>query len=101
MRAPALHKIPTAVHPSPSATDSPAHDAWFDILDQRRFTVGHEQWTAQVSGIHVIGAHTWIQLEFAEDQRRSLLLQLAPGTGVGAAVELIHDSLRRRANSDS
>jgi hypothetical protein len=89
------------VHPFPSSGDSPARDVWFDVLDQRRFTVGHEQWTAQVSGIHVIGAHTWIQLEFAEDQRRSLLLQLAPGTGVGAAVELIHDSLRRRASSDS
>lgn len=72
--------------------------AWFDVLDQRRFTVGHERLTAQVAGIHVVGADTWIQLEFAEDQQRSLLLQLTPETGVGAAVEAIEHSLRRRTS---
>jgi hypothetical protein len=70
--------------------------AWFDVLDQRRFTVGHERLTAQVAGIHVVGADTWIQIEFAEDRQRSLLLQLTPETGVGAAVEAIEHSLRRR-----
>lgn len=79
-----------------SASHAPARDAWFDILDQRRFQVGRQQLTAQVAGIHVVGANTWIQLEFAEDQRRSLLLQLPPGMGVGAAVDAIHDLLRRR-----
>lgn len=79
---------------------SPLHEipssAWFDVLDQRRFTIGHERLTAQVAGIHVVGTDTWIQIEFAEDQQRSLLLQLTPETGVGAAVEAIETSLRRR-----
>ena len=44
---------------------------WFDLLDQRRFTVDHECWTAQVFGVHVAGAEAWIQLEFEEDRRRS------------------------------
>ena len=74
----------------------PSTHAWFDVLDQRRFTVGHKRWTAQVAGIHVVGSDTWIQLEFAEDDQRSLLLQLTPDTGVGAAVEAIENSLRRR-----
>ena len=72
-----------------------ARESWFDLLDQRRFTVGSEHWTAQVAGVHVTGFDTWIQLEFAEDQRRSLLLHLTPGTGVGAAVEAIRTSLQR------
>ena len=75
-----------------------ASHAWFDVLDQRRFTVGHERLTAQVTGIHVVGDDTWIQLEFTEDQRRSLLLQLTPDTGVGAAVKAIENSLRRRSS---
>jgi hypothetical protein len=78
------------------AQHTPATHAWFDVLDQRRFTVGHERLTAQVAGIHVVGTDTWIQIDFAEDQQRSLLLQLTPETGVGAAVEAIEHSLRRR-----
>ena len=78
----------------------PSTDAWFNVLDQRRFTVGHKRWTAQVAGIHVVGSDTWIQLEFAEDEQRSLLLQLTPDTGVGAAVEAIENSLRRRDTKD-
>ena len=81
---------------SVSTIHAPARDAWFAILDQRRFQVGRQQLTAQVAGIHVVDSHTWIQLEFAEDHRRSLLLQLPPGMGVGAAVDAIHDLLRRR-----
>ena len=77
----------------------PSTNAWFDVLDQRRFTVGHERWTAHVAGIHVVDGDTWVQLEFAEDEQRSLLLQLTPETGVGAAVEAIENSLRRRVNS--
>ena len=73
-----------------------ARESWFDLLDQRRFTVGSTHWTAQVAGVHVAGFDTWIQLEFAEDQRRSMLLHLTPGTGVGAAVEAIRTSLQRR-----
>lgn len=72
-----------------------ARESWFDLLDQRRFTVGSTHWTAQVAGVHVAGVDTWIQLEFAEDQRRSMLLHLTPGTGVGAAVEAIRTSLQR------
>ena len=72
----------------------PASHAWFEVLDQRRFTVGHERLTAQVAGIHVVDGETWIQLEFEEDRQRSLLLQLAPETGVAAAVEAIENSLR-------
>jgi hypothetical protein len=72
-----------------------ACEPWFDLLDQRRFTVGSTHWTAQVAGVHVAGFDTWIQLEFAEDQRRSMLLHLTPGTGVGAAVEAIRSSLQR------
>ena len=78
---------------SPSGTL--AWESWFDLLDQRRFTVGSTHWTAQVAGVHVAGVDTWIQLEFAEDQRRSMLLHLTPGTGVGAAVEAIRTSLQR------
>jgi hypothetical protein len=78
------------------AQPTPSTHAWFDVLDQRRFTVGHQRWTAQVAGIHVVGTDTWVQLEFAEDQQRSLLLQLTPETGVGAAIEAIETSLRRR-----
>jgi hypothetical protein len=81
---------------SVSVSHAPARDAWFDVLDQRRFMIGRQQLTAQVAGIHVVGANTWIQLEFAEDVRRSLLLQLPPGMGVGAAVDAIHELLRRR-----
>ena len=73
-----------------------AGESWFDLLDQRRFIVGNQQWTAQVAGVHVAGFDTWIQLEFAEDQRRSMLLHLRAGTGVGAAVEAIRASLQRR-----
>jgi hypothetical protein len=73
-----------------------AGESWFDLLDQRRFTVGNQQWTAQVAGVHVAGFDTWIQLEFAEDQRRSMLLHLTPGTGVASAVEAIQRLLQRR-----
>ena len=76
-----------------------ARESWFDLLDERRFTVGSEHWTAQVAGVHVAGFDTWIQLQFAEDQRRSMLLHLTPGTGVGAAVEAIRNSLQRRLAS--
>ena len=76
-----------------------ARESWFDLLDQRRFTVGSTQWTAQVAGVHIAGFDTWIQLEFAEDERRSMLLHLTPGTGVGAAVEAIRSSLQRRLTS--
>lgn len=72
-----------------------ACESWFDLLDQRRFTVGSTHWTAQVAGVHVAGFDTWIQLEFAEDQHRSMLLHLTPGTGIGAAVEAIRSSLQR------
>ena len=78
-----------------SPGDTLARESWFDLLDQRRFTVGSTQWTAQVAGVHVAGFDTWIQLEFAEDQRRSMLLHLTPGTGAGAAVEAIRSSLQR------
>jgi hypothetical protein len=50
-----------------------AGESWFDLLDQRRFAVGDTCWTAQVAGVHLFGFDTWIQLEFAEDGRRSLL----------------------------
>jgi hypothetical protein len=73
-----------------------ARESWFDLLDQRRFTIGGEQWTAQVAGVHIAGFDIWIQLEFAEDQRRSMLLHLTPGTGIGAAIEAIRKSLQRR-----
>ena len=86
----------TSVSLTSPAHDVPSTHAWFDVLDQRRFMVGHKRLTAQVTGIHVVGADTWIQLEFTEDQQRSLLLQLTPETGVGAAVEAIEDLLRRR-----
>ena len=70
---------------------------WFDLLDQRRFTVDHESWTAQVFGVHVDGLDAWIQLEFAEDRRRSLLLHVTALTGIGAVVEAIRTALRPRA----
>ena len=73
-----------------------AGESWFDLLDQRRFIVGNQQWTAQVAGVHVSGFDTWIQLEFEEDWRRSMLLHLKAGTGIGAAVEAIRASLQRR-----
>lgn len=76
-----------------------ARESWFDLLDERCFTVGSERWTAQVAGVHIAGFDTWIQLQFAEDQRRSMLLHLTPGTGVGAAVEAIRTSLQRRLAS--
>lgn len=72
-----------------------ARESWFDLLDQRRFTVGSQHWTAQVAGVHVAGFDIWIQLEFAEDHRRSLLLHLTPGTGVAAAIDAIRTSLQR------
>ena len=73
-----------------------ARESWFELLDQRRFVVGNQRLTAQVTGIHIAGVDTWIQLAFEEDSGRSLLLRLAPGTGVGAAVEAIRTSLLRR-----
>ena len=73
-----------------------AGESWFDLLDQRRFTVGSERLTAQVTGVHVAGVDTWIQLEFEEDRRRSLLLHLTAGTGIATAVEAIRASLQRR-----
>ncbi len=81
---------------SPSAAPPPAGELWFDLLDQRSFFDGDERLTARVAGVHVAGLDTWIQLEFEEDQRRSVVLHLAPGTSVGAAVEAVHTSLRRR-----
>jgi hypothetical protein len=69
-------------------------ESWFELLDQRRFIVGNRRLTAQVTGVHVTGFDTWIQIEFEEDSRRSLLLRLAPGTSVGAAVELINSRLQ-------
>jgi sugar phosphate isomerase/epimerase len=74
----------------------PVVESWFDVLDQRRFVVGDERFTAQVAGVHVAGFDTWIQLEFEEDRRRSLLLHLTPETGVRAAVETIRVLLQRR-----
>lgn len=81
---------------SPSAAPASAGELWFDLLDQRSFFDGDERLTARVTGVHVNGLDTWIQLEFEEDRHRSVLLHLAPGTGVGAAVEAVHTSLRRR-----
>ena len=69
---------------------------WFDLLDQRRFTVDHESWTAQVFGVHVAGAEAWIQLAFAEDTRRSLLLHVTSLTGIGAVVDAIRSALLRQ-----
>lgn len=68
---------------------------WFDLLDQRRFTVDHQCWTAQVFGVHVSGVDAWIQLEFEEDGRRSLLLHVTSLTGIGAVVDAIRTALRR------
>ena len=73
-----------------------AGESWFELLDQRRFMVGSERLTAQVAGVHVAGVDTWIQLEFEEDRRRSLLLHLTTGTGIAAAVEAIRASLQPR-----
>ncbi len=84
---------------SPSVVAAPAGESWFNLLDQRSFFHGDERLTARVAGVHVDGLDTWIQLEFEEDRRRSLLLYLAPGTNVGAAVDAIHSSLRRRYTS--
>ena len=81
---------------SASTGAEPAGESWFDLLDQRSFFDGDERLTARVAGVHVDGLDTWIQLEFEEDRRRSLLLYLAPGTSVGAAVDAIHASLHRR-----
>jgi hypothetical protein len=81
---------------SPSAAPASAPELWFDLLDQRSFFDGDERLTARVAGVHVAGLDTWIQLEFEEDRRRTVLLYLAPGTGVGEAVEAVHTSLRRR-----
>jgi hypothetical protein len=67
---------------------------WFDLLDQRPVTVDQECWTAQVFGVHVAGADAWIQLEFEEDRRRSLLLHVTPLTGIGAAIDAIRAALR-------
>ena len=67
---------------------------WFDLLDQRRFTVDHECWTAQVFGVHVAGAEAWIQLEFEEDRQRSLLLHVTSLTGIGAVADAIRSALR-------
>jgi hypothetical protein len=76
-----------------------ARESWFELLDQRRFVVGDQRLTAQVTGVHVAGADTWVQLDFAEDQRRSMLLHLSPGTGVGSAVEAIRSALQRLRQS--
>ena len=70
---------------------------WFDLLDQRRFTVDQESWTAQVFGVHVAGAEAWIQLQFEEDHRRSLLLHVTALTGLGAVLEAIRTALQPSA----
>jgi hypothetical protein len=85
----------TAELPFVVDSDISAADRWFSVLDQRGFIVDRRRWTAQVVGVHVAECDTWIQLEFAEDQRRSLLVRLASGTGVGAAVETVHATLLR------
>ena len=84
------------MNPSTSAAAAPAGELWFDLLDERSFFDGNERLTARVAGVHVAGLDTWIQLEFEEDQRRSVVLHLAPGTSVSAAVEAVLTSLRRR-----
>ena len=84
---------------SPSAGAALGGESWFDLLDQRSFFHGDERLTARVAGVHVDGLDTWIQLEFEEDRRRSLLVYLAPGSSVGAAVDAIHTSLQRRHTS--
>ena len=38
-----------------------ARESWFDLLDQRRFTIGNEQWTAHVAGVHVAGVDRFEQ----------------------------------------
>lgn len=83
-----------------SAGTTLARESWFDLLDQRRFIVGSARLTAQVAGVHVVGADTWIQLGFVEDASRSMLLHLTPGTPVSAAVEAIYASLLRRLLPD-
>ena len=81
---------------SPSSGTTPSAESWFHYLDQRTFSAGNERLTARVIGVHVAGLDTWVQLEFEEDRRRSLLLHLAHGMDVGAAVDAIQTSLRRR-----
>ena len=70
---------------------------WFELLDQRRVTVDDQSWTAQVFGVHVAGVDAWIQLEFEEDRRRSLLLHVTAVTGIGAVIEAIRAALRPAA----
>ena len=77
-----------------------ARESWFDLLDQRRFVVGGQHWTAQVAGVHVAGLDVWVQIEFEEDRRRSVLLRLTPDTGIAGAIEAIQRLLVKRVQSN-
>jgi hypothetical protein len=46
---------------------------WFEALDERRVDAGTSSWVAQVTGIHEVRPHLWIQLESADTTRRVVL----------------------------
>lgn len=46
---------------------------WFEALDERRVDGGASPWVAQVTGIHEVRPHIWIQLESADATRRVVL----------------------------
>jgi hypothetical protein len=80
----------------PLGNEMTVADWWFAALDQRPFTVGDVRWTTQVVGVHLDGFHTWIQIEFAEEGRSSLVLHLTPLAGLMDAVNIIGDEIIRR-----
>ena len=76
-------------------------DWWFAVLDQRSFTIGDVRWTIQVSGVHLDGFHTWIQIQFGEDSESSLLLRLTPRAGLQDAINIVRAEITQRTSSGS
>jgi hypothetical protein len=77
-----------------STADASLSDWWFAALDQLRVKVGNELCTTQVVGVHVHAFNAWVQLQFAEQPWRSLLLHLQPGAGVVDAIRAIQAMTR-------
>ena len=90
--------------PTPSSlanNEMTAADWWFTVLDQRSFMIDDVRWTIQVSGIHLDGFHTWIQIQLGEDSESSLLLRLTPRAGLQDAIDIVRAEIAQRTSSGS
>jgi hypothetical protein len=61
-------------------------DKWFAALDHRRVGTSKCAWDIVVTGVHASGPDCWIQVAWADDERKQVVLHVSPQTTVEAAL---------------